>query len=768
MLTALLVGALTPPIAAFVAPPETASGPVVAESRTYRAVRTTERMDIDGRAHEKVWKRAPLDNRFTERQPELGGKPELETTLRVAYDDLALYFLIDCEGDPEGTIVRTLRRDSWGIFSDDTVVLKIDAHHDNRTSVSLGINADGAQVDTMALENGRVRIREWDAVWEAETAKTDRGWSAEFRIPFSILGIKGSKNGDADLERTIGLDISRDNPKRNSTYDWKLIVPPQSPIAASAFGDLTGLKGIKARRALEILPYGLLRTDFTQNFSLDPRTNRNLAVGGDARIQVGRASYIEASLFTDFAQVEADEVQVATDRFPLFFPERRPFFINGLDVFNFGQQREAQMFFSRRVGLDGGTPIPILGGAKAYGRAGPISYGVLNVQTMRRIANDDLGLEETPPENYSVARMRVQTTKNLNMGVMALGRHTLEVPNADHFSGGADAQVLAAGGKFQWYSFVSGTFNQVPEGEAEVDPDSGEVIAEGSDPTRDAGTSASTRMEWRGLYVRPSFLWLYSDDEFDPQMGFYRRPGTARHNARVRFAPRPRIWGLRDVQFGPRYDMYTDPGYTQRITSEATGEYEMNWRNGSNIKYDITQFIDEVQDDFELYQYTVEAGRYTGLRHMIQYETPGRRALRAKLIYRHLDLFGGIAHQPSLELTARLGKHFTFRGRYTHLVGHMLDREETFNFGFLNGNVDVAINRNLLFDNLVRLDLSPGNERFGLQSRIRWRFLPGSDLFIVYRGNVPLGPGPVGEGQRTPFHEVTVKFTYYLRALLPG
>ncbi|MBC8070389.1 MAG: hypothetical protein IAG13_18800, partial [Deltaproteobacteria bacterium] len=124
------------------------------------------------------------------------------------------------------------------------------------------------------------------------------------------------------------------------------------------------------------------------------------------------------------------------------------------------------------------------------------------------------------------------------------------------------------------------------------------------------------------------------------------------------------------------------------------------------------------------------------------------------------------AHQPSASITARLGKHFTAAASYTHLVGHFEDPANDFDFGYANANVDVAINRNLAFDTLGRLDLSPGNAHVGMQSRVRWRFLPGSDIFLVYRMDQPLGEDAPGGPPRDPFHELTLKFTYYLRAFI--
>ncbi len=179
-------------------------------------------------------------------------------------------------------------------------------------------------------------------------------------------------------------------------------------------------------------------------------------------------------------------------------------------------------------------------------------------------------------------------------------------------------------------------------------------------------------------------------------------------------------------------------------------------------------FVDEVQDDFTLYLHTVEADRYAGFRNRVFAGAPSRRAFGGGISYEFIELFGGRAHQPSANVTLRLGKHFTVRADYTHLVGRLRDDGEDFDFGFANGNVDIAITRNLAFDNLVRLDLSPGAQRVGMQSRIRWRFLPGSDLFLVYRNDLPLGSGLQDALPRANFHELTLKVAYYLRSFVGG
>jgi hypothetical protein len=733
--------------------------PLEPEPRAYRASRTVEVMQIDGRATEQTWQRAPRDDRFVERSPEVGGTPPVRTTLQVAYDDDFLYVLLDCESEPGDVIVRTLRRDNSGIFSDDTVYVKIDAAHNHRDAVSLGVNAEGAQIDALGLGDGAQFLTEWDAVWTAETERRDDGYTVEYKIPFAILGSKSAR------EQTIGLNISRDHPSRNATYDWRIFVPPRSPMAASQFGHLEGLRDIRAQRAVEYTPYTLMRTNFQPGLTLDPRRRPNLATGGDVRVQVGAGSYVEASLFTDFAQVETDQVQVARDRFPLFFPERRPFFINGLEVFDFGRAREAQLFFSRRVGLVDGRPVPVLAGAKVYGRSGPVSYGMLQLQTLGAPDDPARGLASSEPANVTVGRIRVQTTRSLSVGLMALGQHRFGVEDGDHAAGGVDAQLVGLDGKLLGYGFVASTLGQSPALPLQRD-DAGMIVAAPRPPDTRLGSSAYAQLQYQGLYIRPSVLWLWSDGDFDPRLGFYRRPNSARQEASLSFVPRPRVLGLREVSFGPSFSVETDPFYTKRLGRSGGSGVSASWRNGSNVNYSVSHFVDDVQQPFELYQHQVEARTYSGFRQAVGANTPERRALQLGVGYEWIELFGGKAHLPSADITARLGKHFTAGGSYTHVVGHLADAGEDFNFGFANANVDIAITRNLAFDNLGRLDLSPGRERVGLQSRLRWRFAPGSDMFLVYRSDLPLTDAPAGEPARDPFHEVTLKVSVYMRAFV--
>src|SRR5690606_35099226 len=212
------------------------------------------------------------------------------------------------------------------------------------------------------------------------------------------------------------------------------------------------------------------------------------------------------------------------------------------------------------------------------------------------------GLRRSEPANVTVARIRVQTTRALNLGLMALGQHRFGLPHGDHAAGGVDAQLIGLDGKLLGYGFVAGTLGQTPAQPARQDDD-GSVLTVPRPPDTRLGSSAYTQLQYQGLYVRPSLLWLWSDDGFDPRLGFYRRPGSARQEASLSFVPRPRVLGLREVSFGPSYSIETDPGYTRLLGRSGSSGVNVAWRNGASLDYSISHFIDEVQAPFELYQH---------------------------------------------------------------------------------------------------------------------------------------------------------------------
>lgn len=707
-------------------------------SRALTASRTSQPINIDGSSKEPAWRTASRSSDFTERAPNLFESPPVKTEARAVYDDRFLYILVTGELSNPKPAIHTLQRDAPGLLADDTISVKIDSTLDRRSSYIFSANLAGAQADTLALEDGQVEVSQWNAVWRAKSQVNAGHFETEFAIPWYALGIH------AQDEVTLGLNITRSDPHRAATYDWNIIVPPRSPNGASAYGTLRGIKHLNSKLVLETSAFIVGQSDFSPRFHLDPRHRPNLSAGADFRLQTGNASYVEASILTDFSQVDLDQVRVANDRFPLFFKERRPFFLNGLDVFRFGMEREARIFFTRRVGLDG-QAIPILGGAKAYGRTPKIAYGVLNVQTMGKPAlpSDNEEQDSTPPENFSVARFRYQPIPQVAMGVLGAFRKRFGPQNGDALSGGVDLEARTKNTKFRSYSAFAGSWTGV---------------STGADETK--GLSALSQASYQGLYLRPKLTWIWSNEGFSAPLGFYTRPGTSQKTIELGLVPRPKILGLREVLIRPRLSWISLPDLQSTLTLNSNILTSFVWKSQWVFEHWFAYVSDQVRKDFVLYNnHNIVAGRYRNWDTNLAIGSPENRPFQFALQGGTGQRFGGPAHLAALSWTTRWGRHVSLAGVYIHRWGHFGDPRSPYNVGVLNADMVVAFHRKLIWDTLFRVNLGSADNRFALQSRLRWRYRPGSDLFLVYSRNQPFELGP-DSGPRD--HQLTLKLSLYL------
>lgn len=712
--------------------------------KSLQAARTSTPIVIDGVADESAWNLAPVGSGFTERSPNLGDQAPVSTKFRVLYDDENLYVLVESElRDRRLPKAQNLRRDSVNIFADDFIDVKIDPFRDLRSAYAFVTNAAGAQYDSLALEDGRVYFRRWDATWKTKSSASPGALVTEYQIPLYVLGIRPAKSV------VMGINIGRRDVLRPADYDWRLIPPPRSGVGASGFGILTGITDLKSRSVVELVPYALATTDFSNSFSVDPRKQPNLAAGLDARFQTGPGGYIEGSVLTDFSQVDADQVQVANDRFPLFFPEQRPFFLNGADVFNFGHASTAQLYFSRRIGLDGQV-APILGGLKAYGRQRKFTYGVMAVQTGKILGrnDDDAGL---PAATFGVSRLRFQPIPQLAIGILGVGRKVLRNQDqGDALSLGLDVDLRSQDNRLRSYSFVAGTWSKLKAKDQEKDPTASES---------NSGWTLSNRTEYRHLFIRPAMTWLWSSQNFRAPLGFYTRPNTAQHEAELLFAPRPGFFNLRDILIGPSFAMITDASYQQRLTYRSRFDVKAFWNSKWALGYFFEGTQDRILKEFSVFgDQKVEPGLYKNMVHGVWLDSPGQRMLSAVLEYNGGKRFGGPYHKATAKVSVLPSRHIAIDATYNHVWGKLPNRTKWFSVGSANARTALSLNTQLTLDWLMRLDLTPTRSTIGNQARIRWRFAQGSDLFLVYANRVPLNELAK---HKEPEHRLTLKFNWY-------
>jgi hypothetical protein len=329
-----------------------------------RAVRLTTPLQIDGRLDEPAWDTAPAHDGFVQLFPFEGGRPSQATEVRVLYDDRNLYVGVLCRDSEPDKIERPLGRRDSTPFSD-KVAIYLDSMHDRRTAYVFQLNAAGVQADWLFYGDDQENT-DWDAVWEGATAAVKDGWSAEFVLPLSIFRFSPA------AEQTWAIGVKRTLARtREELVSIQLKRGDQGVVAH--FADLTGLTGLQPVQEFSVAPYLALRLMKHPQFSDTTRSQPRLLdpsgdLGVDLRASLGRGLSLQASLNPDFGQVEADQLQQNLSSFELFFPEKRPFFTQGMDLFQGPTPNNLpspqQLFYSRRIGLD----APILGATKLTGR----------------------------------------------------------------------------------------------------------------------------------------------------------------------------------------------------------------------------------------------------------------------------------------------------------------------------------------------------------------------------------------------------------------
>lgn len=348
---------------------------------------------VDGVMNDEAWRTVePLP--LTMYLPVFGGQPSQRSEIRVAYD--AQYVYIGgwfYDTDPKGIRINSLYRDRWN--GDDALAIYIDAFNDNQNAKWFGVTAAGMRYESLVSDDGNTTNDNWDAFWDAKATITSEGWFVEVRIPFSTIGFQV----DAEGRATMGLTVTRLISRLGERVTFPAI-DPKFPFRRPSVAQDVSLQGVTSPTPFYLTPYVLAgRTDTP---SAKPTLDREIGV--DARFPFSPNLTLDLTANTDFAQVEADEQQIAQDRFPLFFPERRRFFQENAGLFDFVTAGGGRLFHSRRIGLTPDLqPVRILGGARLVGRAGAWEIGALNMQT------DDTstdGAGALPGENFGVIRLR--------------------------------------------------------------------------------------------------------------------------------------------------------------------------------------------------------------------------------------------------------------------------------------------------------------------------------------------------------------------------
>ncbi|MBI3400820.1 MAG: carbohydrate binding family 9 domain-containing protein [Acidobacteria bacterium] len=659
-----------------------------------------ERILVDGVLDEEVWQRATPATDFLQFDP-LTGEPATERTeVRIVYTRSTFYMGVRCFDSEPNRLLRFQRRRDEFLQSDDRFMWVIDPFLSAQNGYFFETNPSGLMGD--ALLGPGINNRQWDGLWNLAVHRDDTGWSFEIAIPFTTL------NFDPKAD-TWGINFQRTVRRKNEESLWYGWARNQGLQRLSNTGLLTGMnQQVSQGLGLDLRPFGVVTADASPGTGA-PDTAVTRKAGIDLFYSVTPGLRANFTVNTDFAQTEVDQRQVNLTQFPLFFPEKRAFFLEGASFFDFGTAGSTDVlpFFSRRIGLDdSGEPRPIVYGAKLIGQIGSGDVGVLHVRTAESGG--------VPGENFSVLRAKQRRRQSYLGGLFA----------ARQPGGNAGARETA-GVDFQLAtSEFRGRMNLSFAGYA----------LHTTNPNA-AGRSGAyeLRVDYPNDRWEAGMAYRRVDGNFTPSMGFTLRTGYQRYNPRLRFNPRPAHHPfIRLLGFGGIGDLQTD------MDSALTNLWTLTLLSLDTHGQDRYNFIllpeyERLNAPFSIYPgITLPiGGEYSFTRYRVAIATANRRllAVSPKIEWGHF--YSGTREQYIADVTARLRPGVIVYSSAE--FNRVRLKEGAFETRVYRLSPELQFNQWVSLVNTVQYDSV--SAVLGWQSRFRWILTPGDDLYVVYVHN---------------------------------
>jgi hypothetical protein len=699
-------------------------------------------IQLDGRLDDAGWREASPVADFTQQEPVEGARPSRRTEVRVAYDQDHLFIGAMIYDDPTGILAYQKRRDA-GLNTDDRFMLILDTFLDGRTGYFFEINAAGLMGDGIlgggggggggggpgggggrggggGFGGGGVN-KSWDGIWETQVARLEDGWSAEIRIPFRTL------NFDPGLD-TWGINFQRTIRRTNEEILWRGYRRNQGIFRVINAGRLTGLSDMSQGLGLEARPSAVANWKHVADG--EDRTTFPRDVSLDLSYSVTSSLRASLSLNTDFAEVEVDDRRVNLTRFPLRFPERRSFFLEGSGVFSFAERNGVSPYFSRRIGLVEGEQVPIRYGARITGQVGSYELAFVQVNTGRHdyLAEEDDVLVDAsvPAENFTIARLRRSFWSQSTLGAIYTRRSTAPWRDGtellDRHTAGLDLNLqtstLFGNKNAQFEMFWVWNSNY--------------------DPAADLGMGDLTA---RGVrFDFPNDLWSghLSYREFgrgyDPQIGFVTRNDFRRVEPQLSWAPRPSsIDWLRQLRFSAQFT------YQQNLSTGLDEErqwqftlLDLDLESGDNMQFNGMHLYEYLDEAFEVSDgMEIQSGTYANWEWRLEGRTASRRKVSADAELARSGFWDGTRTSTQLGLTLRPDPGLSLSWDWER--NHVDLPQGSFNASVyrVSGGWDaspwVSLNGNVQYDDVSDL--------LGLFAKLRWIARPGNDVFLVYTHN---------------------------------
>ena len=679
---------------------------------------TSEKVVIDGLLTEAVWSNSEKVSEFYISTPIDTAYAKSKTEVMMTYDDKNIYIAAICYDDlPGDYIIQSLKRD-FSYPRSDAFSVVFDPFNDHTNGFSFAVSPEGVQREGLIQGGGgRGVTTAWDNLWYSEVTNTDDKWFVEIAIPFNSIRFK---EGGTEW----GINFTRNDLKRNESSSWGA-VPRNFNIATLNYcGHLIWDKPLtKPKRYVALIPYasGGLSKDFEANEPVEPIGNGGL----DAKIGVTSSLQLDLTVNPDFSQVEVDRQQTNLSRFSLFFPERRNFFIENSDLFaNFGF-RQIRPFFSRRIGLESGNIVPILGGARLSGKIGDDwRVGLMNMQTA--------GNDSSFGQNFSVAALQRQVSSSSNISIIGVNRSASDngefVKSEFNRLLGADFNFASSDRKHIGKVFYHKSFSPVKK-EKDFAHASFYMFS-----------NRNIRAEWNHEYV---------GKDFDASVGFV--PRINRYNPNADSLEQKSYWRLEPkfrylffpkkskifINHGFRLvmDMYYDDSLRMSDDFLRYG-YVAKFKNTSELylyhNFEFTRLFFDTDVTFSG-DSMIPAGEYRYNTFTAQYGSDGRKALYGEIGISVGEYFTGTKNNLSTEINYRKQPYGIFSLSYNYNqidLPHLLNPVE---LHLIGATAEFSFTKSIFFTTFLQYNTQADN--FNINSRLQWRYRPLSDFYLVYSEN---------------------------------
>jgi hypothetical protein len=660
-----------------------------------------ERPRIDGVIDEPLWERIEPLTGLKQVLPDNGAPASERTEVRFCFGPEELFIAVSCfDSEPREIREVNMARDA-NLNADDRFELLFDTFNDDRNAFWFQMSAAGSRGDALITKNGSSFNKPWNGLWRGRSKVTDEGWFAELAIPYATLNFNPNSS-------EWGFNIRRFIRRKEEEARW---ATPSTNIyffSSLHAGALIEVPTLDQGMGLDILPFLTANGERDRTTS---ETDTNLDAGLDLLYRFSPSTKLSASLNTDFAETEVDDRRINLTRFPLYYQEKRDFFLEDSGVFFFGPSSgrrrgsDVTPFFSRKIGLFNSREVPLEAAARFTTQTDEYSLGLLDVQAGALSYEDDDGPVSLGAQNLFVGRFSRNIGDQSDVGL--LWTHG----NPD----GGDGATLGADVNYRTDSFL---------GDKNLQVSAFGLTAENQEETDEAYYAS---VSYPNDIVDLSLSYTEIGEDFDPALGFVPRRGIKKVSAGFDYSPRPQT-NIRQLGFGLHPTIYTDlDGNTESERLHAT-LFRVEWESGDSFDIDVKQQREILSEDWNIQDdVLIPLGDYEYTRWGVEYETSSARPLSLETGVDLGEFYGGDRVDYDIELDWKLSP-----GRQ---LGLEYERNEidldagAFDVNLIRLRADIQLSPDTSWFNFVQYD--DESEGVGFNSRLWHIFEPGRELFIV-------------------------------------